>query len=42
VASLSEHDNERLGSKRKQDIFDKLSDNQLFKYPASWSEQVSK
>jgi hypothetical protein len=31
VADLCEHGNEPSGSIRKQDIFDKLSDNQLFK-----------
>jgi hypothetical protein len=31
VAGLCEHGNEPSGSIRKQDIFDKLSDNQLFK-----------
>jgi hypothetical protein len=38
VAGLCEHGNEHSGSIRKQDFFDKLSDNQLFKYPAQWSE----
>jgi hypothetical protein len=39
MAGLCGHDNEPLGSIIKQDIFDKLSDNQLFKeYPAPWSE----
>jgi hypothetical protein len=31
VASFCEHDNELSGSIKKQDFFDKLSDNQLFK-----------
>jgi hypothetical protein len=31
VAGLCEHGNEPSGSIKKQDIFDKLSDNQLFK-----------
>jgi len=31
VASFCEHGDESSGSIRKQDIFDKLSDNQLFK-----------
>jgi hypothetical protein len=31
MADLCEHGNEPSGSIRKQDIFDKLSDNQLFK-----------
>jgi hypothetical protein len=31
VADLCEHGNEPLDSIRKQDIFDKLSDNQIFK-----------
>jgi hypothetical protein len=31
VAGLCEYGNEPSGSIRKQDIFDKLSDNQLFK-----------
>jgi hypothetical protein len=31
VAGLLKHGNEPSGSVRKQDIFDKLSDNQLFK-----------
>jgi hypothetical protein len=31
VVGFCEHDNEPLGSIRKQDIFDKLSDNQVFK-----------
>jgi hypothetical protein len=31
VAGLYEHGNELSGSIRKQDIFDKLSDSQLFK-----------
>jgi hypothetical protein len=31
VAGLCEHGNEPSGSIRKQDTFDKLSDNQLFK-----------
>jgi hypothetical protein len=31
VAGFCEHDNEPLGSIRKQDFFDNLSDNQLFK-----------
>jgi hypothetical protein len=31
VAGLCEHGNEPSGSIRKQDIFDKLSDSQLFK-----------
>jgi hypothetical protein len=31
VAGLCEHGNEPLGSIRKQDIFDKLGDNKLFK-----------
>jgi hypothetical protein len=31
VAGFCEHDNEPSGSIRKQDISDKLSDNQLFK-----------
>jgi hypothetical protein len=31
VAGLCEHGNEPSGSMKKQDIFDKLSDNQLFK-----------
>jgi hypothetical protein len=30
MAGFCEHDNEPSGSIRKQDIFDKLSDNQLF------------
>jgi hypothetical protein len=38
VAGLCAHGNEPLGFIRKQDFFDKLSDNQLFKYPAPWSE----
>jgi hypothetical protein len=39
MAGFCEHVNELAGSIRKQDIFDKLSDNQLFKeYPAPWSE----
>jgi hypothetical protein len=37
VAGLYEHGNEPLGSIRNQDFFDKLSDNQLLKYPAPWS-----
>jgi hypothetical protein len=41
VAGFCEHGNEPSGSIRKQDIFDKLSDNQLFKNPAPWSERVS-
>jgi hypothetical protein len=36
---LFEHDYEPSVSIRKQDIFDKLSNNQLFKYfPAPWSK----
>jgi hypothetical protein len=31
VAGFCEHGDEPLGSVRKWDIFDKLSDNQLFK-----------
>jgi hypothetical protein len=31
MAGLCEHGNEPSGSVRKKDIFDKLSDNQLFK-----------
>jgi hypothetical protein len=31
VAGLCEHGNELSDSIRKQDIFDKMSDNQLFK-----------
>jgi hypothetical protein len=31
VAGLCDHGNEPSGFIRKQDIFDKLSDNQLFK-----------
>jgi hypothetical protein len=31
VAGFCEHGNEPSGSIRKEDIFDKLSDNQLFK-----------
>jgi hypothetical protein len=31
VAGMCEHGNEPSGSIRKQDIFDKLNDNQLFK-----------
>jgi hypothetical protein len=31
VAGLCEHGNELSGSIRKQDLFDKLSDNKLFK-----------
>jgi hypothetical protein len=31
VAGLCEHDNELSGSIRKQNFFDSLSDNQLFK-----------
>jgi hypothetical protein len=31
VAGLCEHGDEPSGSIRKQDFFDKLSDNQLFK-----------
>jgi hypothetical protein len=31
VAGLCEHGNESSSSIRKQDFFDKLSDNQLFK-----------
>jgi hypothetical protein len=31
MAGLCEHGNEPSGSIRKRDIFDKLSDNQLFK-----------
>jgi hypothetical protein len=31
VAGFCEHGNEPSGSIREQDIFDKLSDNQLFK-----------
>jgi hypothetical protein len=31
VVGFCEHGNEPSGSIRKQDIFDKLSDNQLFK-----------
>jgi hypothetical protein len=31
VAGFCEHGDEPSGSIRKQDIFDKLSDNQLFK-----------
>jgi hypothetical protein len=31
MVGLCEHGNEPLGSIRKQDIFDKMSDNQLFK-----------
>jgi hypothetical protein len=31
VAGLCEHGNEASGSIRKRDIFEKLSDNQLFK-----------
>jgi hypothetical protein len=31
MAGFCEHDNEPSGSIRKQDFFDKLSDNQLFK-----------
>jgi hypothetical protein len=38
VAGLCEHGNEPSGSITKQDVFDKLSDNQLLKYPAPWSE----
>jgi hypothetical protein len=39
VADLCEQGDEPSGSVRKQDIFDKLIDNQLFKqYPAPWSE----
>jgi hypothetical protein len=30
-SGMCEHGNEPSGSIRKQDIFDKLSDNQLFK-----------
>jgi hypothetical protein len=36
---LYEHGNEPSGSIRRRDIFDKLSDNQLFKqFPAPWSK----
>jgi hypothetical protein len=39
VTGFCEHGNEPSGSMRKQDIFHKLSDNQLFKqYAAPWSE----
>jgi hypothetical protein len=39
VAGFREHDNEPSGSIKKQDIFDKLNENQLFKlYPAPWSK----
>jgi hypothetical protein len=38
VAALCEHGNVASGSIRKQDFFDKLGDNQLFKYPAPWSK----
>jgi hypothetical protein len=39
MAGLCEHGNEPSGSIRKQDIFDKLNDNQLFKqYPAPWTK----
>jgi hypothetical protein len=31
VAGLCEHGDEPSGSIRKQDIFDRMSDNQLFK-----------
>jgi hypothetical protein len=31
-----------LGVPYRKDISDKLSDNQLFKYPAPWSKWVSK
>jgi hypothetical protein len=31
MVGFCEHGNEPSGSVRKQDIFDKLSDNQLFK-----------
>jgi hypothetical protein len=37
VAGFCEHGDEPSGFIRK-DIFDKLSDNQLFKYPVPWSE----
>jgi hypothetical protein len=42
VAGLCEHGDEPSGSIRKQNNFEKLSDNQLFKYPARWSKKVSK
>jgi hypothetical protein len=39
VAGFCEHGNEPWGSIRKQDFFDKLSDNQLFKLClAPWSK----
>jgi hypothetical protein len=37
VAGFCEHSDETLGSIRK-DIFDKLTDNQPFKYPAPWNK----
>jgi hypothetical protein len=37
MVGFCEHGNEPSGSLRKQDIFDKLSDNQLLKCPP-WSE----
>jgi hypothetical protein len=38
VADFCEHGDEPSGSIRRQDIFDKLSDNQLFKqFHAPWS-----
>jgi hypothetical protein len=39
VAGFCEHDDEPSGSVRKRDIFDELSDNQLFKlYPSPRSK----
>jgi hypothetical protein len=39
VAGFCEHGDEPSDSVRKQDIFDKLNDNQLLKYfPAPWSK----
>jgi hypothetical protein len=38
VAGFCEHGDEHSGSVRKRDIFDELSNNQLFKYPAPWSK----
>jgi hypothetical protein len=41
MAGFCEHDNEPSCSIRKAGFFfDKLSDNQLFKYPAPWSKYV--
>jgi hypothetical protein len=42
VAGFCEHGNEPSGSIRRRNIFDKLSDSQLLKYPDILHHGVSK